>query len=188
MSDQQITFLNNISKAHRALFVEPMTLEAGTEILMENDQCTQVLFLVSGEISVYKMSTNGKVFRLYSIISGESCVLNLSCILSDTIYLANAVAETDIKCYLINKRDFLDLFNSEESVKSYVFQLISKRLVQITAKVEGIVLDSVEHRLGMLLSETGKRTIYTTHEQLANELGTAREVVSRQVEEMGTRR
>jgi CRP/FNR family transcriptional regulator len=62
-----------------------------------------------------------------------------------------------------------------------VFNLISTRLIQITAKVEGIVLESFETRLRNWLIDRNTENIYTTHEEIANQLGSAREVVSRQL-------
>jgi len=175
----KIEFLDKIDSRHRLYFEERVSIPAETEILNENDQCGQVLFLLSGEIEVYKLSENGKVFRLYTILPGESCVLNMSCILSDTRYMAYARALTDCECIVIPKPAFMEMFNTEESIKAYVFKLISHRLVEITSKVEGIVLKSLEDRLKDFLLQDGHKIVYITHEQLANHLGTAREVVSR---------
>jgi CRP/FNR family transcriptional regulator len=178
---KQIEFLNHISEKHKKLFSTPIHLEADHQILNENDQCGHVLFLLSGKIQVYKLSENGKVFQLYTIMPGESCVLNLSCILSGSNYFAYAKAKTDIECVMVTRKDFMDLFNGEDSVKSYVFNLISHRLIEITSKVEGIVLGSLENRLKNLLLEERREFIYMTHEQIANDLGSAREVISRQL-------
>lgn len=67
------------------------------------------------------------------------------------------------------------------SLRKYVFELISTRLVQITAKVEGIVLESLETRLRTWLLKQKSEIIYVTHDEIANQLGSAREVISRQL-------
>jgi len=180
-SMKEIEFVKNLKPINQSLFEQVVSLEAGTEILNENDQCGSVLFLLSGEIEVYKIGANGRVFNLYTIEIGESCVLNLSCILSDTNYLAYARAKTDITCILIPRNSFIQLFNEEDVVKQYVFNLISKRLIYITEKVESIVLDSLENRLRDLLLSKKSAFVYMTHDEIANTLGTAREVVSRQL-------
>lgn len=176
-----LSFLKDLKEVNRRIFEDVVALEAGQEILNENDQCSSVLFLISGEIEVYKISENGKSFRLYTIAPGESCVLNLSCVLSDSHYMAFAKATTDLTCVLVPQKKFLAMFQEEEALRNYVFKLISTRLIQITAKVEGIVLDTLENRLMTWLLDQDSRLIYTTHEALANNLGSAREVISRQL-------
>lgn len=175
------SFIDNLTIEDKIFFEQTVRLEQGNKILNENEQCTHVLFLVKGEIEVFKISKNGKSFRLYTIKEGESCVLNLSCVLSDNNYLAYAKALTDIECVLLPRNDFLRLFQLYEGLRKYVFELISTRLVQITAKVEGIVLDSIDTRLHAWLLEKNTDIIYVTHDDIANQLGSAREVISRQL-------
>lgn len=175
------SFIDNLTIEDKILFEQTVLFEQGNKILNENEQCTHVLFLIKGEIEVFKISKNGKSFRLYTIKEGESCVLNLSCVLSDNNYLAYAKALTDIECILLPRNDFLRIFQRYEDVRKYVFELISTRLVQITAKVEGIVLDSIDTRLHTWLLEKNTDIIYVTHDDIANQLGSAREVISRQL-------
>jgi CRP/FNR family transcriptional regulator, anaerobic regulatory protein len=175
----EFNFIQSLDPQYKNLFDHCLNIEADQMILGEGDEIENVLFLLSGEIEVYKYSENGKVFRLYTIQPGESCVLNLSCILSDLSYSAYAKALTNIQCILIPRSEFLEMFSQNESLRNYVFKLISSRLIQITARVEGIVLDSLEHRLKRLLLDEGKSVVYTTHEELAIKLGSAREVISR---------
>ncbi len=180
-----LEFYNDLSDNNKKWFQNEIALDREYEILNENDQCQQVLFLINGEIEVYKLSVNGKHFRLYTIKTGESCVLNLSCVLSNNNYMAFAKATTDIKCVLVPQKEFLRIFYEEESLRNYVFKLISTRLIQITAKIEGIVLDTLENRLQRWLLEKGYPVVYTTHEELASHLGSAREVISRQLKKWG---
>jgi len=175
------SFIDNLTIEDKILFEQTVMFEQDDKILNENEQCSHVLFLVKGEIEVFKISKNGKSFRLYTIKEGESCVLNLSCVLSDNNYLAYAKALTDIECVLLPRIDFLRLFQLNESLRKYVFELISTRLVQITTKVEGIVLDSIDTRLHAWLLEKNTDIIYATHDDIANQLGSAREVISRQL-------
>lgn len=174
-------FIDELKSDDKALFDRTTKFDQDHIILNENESCSHVLFLISGEIEVYKISENGKVFRLYTIKEGESCVLNLSCVLSDNTYLAYAKTLTDIECILLPSHIFLKLFESENSLRKYVFNLISTRLIEITSKVEGIVLDSLETRLRNFLLDMNSENIYITHEEIANQLGSAREVISRQL-------
>ncbi len=175
------TFISDLNSDDKKLFDMHTFFNQGDAILSENEQCAQVLFLIRGEIEVYKMSANGKVFSLYTIREGESCVLNLSCVLSSNNYLAYARAITDLECILLPTPEFLRLFQAEQGLRSYVFDLISNRLIQVTAKVEGIVLESLETRLRDWLISQDSDIIYTTHDEIAIQLGSAREVISRQL-------
>ncbi len=175
------SFIGPISENNKLLFSHTIKLRSGHEILNENDQCSHVIFLLKGEIELYKLSVNGKQFRLYTIEAGESCVLNLSSVLSNNKYMAYARATTDIECVLVPYNEFLRMFNEEETLRNYVFHLISTRLIQITSKVEGIVLDTLENRLKTWLINQNQILVYATHEEIANQLGSAREVISRQL-------
>ncbi len=176
---QTLSFKEQVSAETSVVFDQWMTLPPHYEILNEQDTCTHALFLLSGQIEVYKLSENGKQFRLYTILPGEACVLNLSCILSNSSYMAYARTLETCEVVLIPKAEFINIFNREVSIKDYVFHLITTRLVEITSKVEGIVLKSLDERLKDLLLEQNQAMVLLTHEQIANRLGTAREVVSR---------
>lgn len=180
----RLSFYNHLCDNNKKYFSSIVNIEADTQIMSENEKCGSILFLLTGEIDVYKYGVNGRQFNLYSILPGESCVLNMSCVLSDSKYMAFAKAKTNIECILLPSREFLDLFSKEEALRTYVFNLIATRLIEITTKVEDIVLDTVEHRLREVLSKKETKIIYTTHDELANDLGTAREVISRHLKKL----
>lgn len=174
-------FIDDLNPEDKILFERIIKFEQDHIILNENESCSHVLFLLKGEIEVYKIGENGKIFRLYTIKEGESCVLNLSCVLSDNTYLAYAKTLTDIECILLPSPVFLKLFEAENSLRKYVFNIISTRLIEITTKVEEIVLENLETRLRNFLLDKNTENIYITHEEIANQLGSAREVISRQL-------
>lgn len=174
-------FIDDLNLEDKILFERIIKFEQDYIILNENESCSHVLFLLKGEIEVYKIGENGKIFRLYTIKEGESCVLNLSCVLSDNTYLAYAKTLTDIECILLPSPVFLKLFEAESGLRKYVFNIISTRLIEITTKVEEIVLENLETRLRNFLLDKNTENIYITHEEIANQLGSAREVISRQL-------
>lgn len=174
-------FIDDLNTEDKILFERIIKFEQDHIILNENESCSHVLFLLKGEIEVYKIGENGRIFRLYTIKEGESCVLNLSCVLSDNTYLAYAKTLTDIECILLPSPVFLKLFEAESGLRKYVFNIISTRLIEITTKVEEIVLENLETRLKNFLLDKNTENIYITHEEIANQLGSAREVISRQL-------
>lgn len=148
-------------------------------ISFEGSQCSNLAILINGRARVYKLGENGREITLYRIEKGESCILTASCILSDREFPAFAVAETDIEAFVIPAKTFLDWIGKYRFWQNYVFELVSKRLGAIIAVVEEIAFKRVDTRIASFLVQSNNRTIHQTHQEIAVELGTSREVVSR---------
>lgn len=148
-------------------------------ISFEGNQCRNLAILLSGRARVYKLGENGREITLYRIGKGESCILTASCILSEKEFPAFAVAETDIEAFVIPSEIFLDWVGKHKFWQKYVFELVSKRLSAIIAVVEEVAFKRVDERIANYLLQTGRRVIHQTHQEIAVEIGTSREVVSR---------
>jgi len=149
-------------------------------IYTEGDACGAIAFVISGEIRVYKIGEGGREITLYEIERGETCILNASCILSKMSYPAHAVTVTDTVLMLIPAADFRTLLASYEEMRDFVFNLLSRRLTSVMTLVEEVAFGRMDLRLLEYLeekSEDGK--LNSTHQKIANDLGTSREVVSR---------
>jgi CRP/FNR family transcriptional regulator len=158
---------------------------AGKQIYSEGDSCPVIAFVISGEIRVYKAGQTGREITLYEIGPGETCILNASCILSGTSYPANAVAISDVTMLLIPSSDFRRLVDRHEEMRDFVFTLLSLRLAGVMELVEEVAFGRMDERLIDYLiekSENGK--LETTHQKIANDLGTSREVVSRLLKDL----
>ncbi len=152
----------------------------GVQIYSEGDDCAVIAFVLSGEIRVYKISQTGREITLYEIGPGETCILNASCILSGTSYPANAVTTSEGSMLLIPSADFRRLVAEHEEMQDFVFTLLSRRLSMVMALVEEIAFGRVDERLREYLIEKSENgALETTHQKIANDLGTSREVVSR---------
>ncbi len=152
----------------------------GVQIYSEGDDCAVIAFVLSGEIRVYKISQTGREITLYEIGPGETCILNASCILSGTSYPANAVTTSEGSMLLIPSADFRRLVAEHEEMRDFVFTLLSRRLSMVMALVEEIAFGRVDERLREYLIEKSENgALETTHQKIANDLGTSREVVSR---------
>ncbi|HMK43442.1 MAG TPA: Crp/Fnr family transcriptional regulator [Dissulfurispiraceae bacterium] len=149
-------------------------------IYSEGDTCSAIAFVLSGEIRVFKIGDAGREITLYEIEKGETCILNASCIISKMSYPAYAATALDTELLLIPAADFRRLVSRYEEMRDFVFGILSQRLAWVMALVEEITFERMDARLLEYLrekSEDGK--LYSTHQKIANDLGTSREVVSR---------
>jgi len=155
-----------------------MHLPAGTVVFDENQLCQGFPLLLSGTIRVIKVAPNGRELQLYRVMTGESCILTSSCLLGNTRYHARGIAEQDLEMVLLPAAAFHTLLGKQEAFRSYVFNLFSDRLTDLMQLVSAVAFQKLDQRLANLLA--GKPSpIHTTHQALANELGSAREIVSR---------
>lgn len=148
-------------------------------INMEGNSCNNVAFLLDGQARVYKISENGREITLYRIEAGESCILTVSCILSDKDFPAFAVADKDLQAIIVSSNTFQNWVRKYPFWQDYVFNLVSKRLGAIIAVVEEVAFNKVDTRIAKHLINANKNIITETHQEIASEIGSSREVVSR---------
>jgi len=149
-------------------------------IYSEGDSCSAIAFILSGEIRVYKTGATGREITLYEIGKGDTCILNASCILSDMSYPANAVSVEAGEMLLFPAADFRRLIEKYEDVRNFVFNLLTRRLTSVMTLVEEVAFGRMDERLINYLRERAVAAqLDTTHQDIANDLGTSREVISR---------
>ena len=148
-----------------------------------------MLLLLDGTIRVHQVAENGREIVLYRVHAGESCVLTTACLLAYQDYNAEGVAETAVRAVAIPRREFDALIAESASFRRFVFTAYSRRITDLLIIIEEVVFGRIDLRLAQKLLELGRagKTIKMTHQQLATELGTAREVVSRQLHEFQRR-
>jgi len=157
-------------------------LEPGEWIFHEGDTCSFSAFVLSGTIRVYKQSESGREITLYYVEKGESCILTSSCILSSRTYPAEAVVESPTTSLLVPSMIFRYWMKSYDEVRTYIFDLLTSRFAEMTSLIEEVAFGRMDQRIARLLLEKSpdhSSEIHATHEELAADLGTAREVVSR---------
>jgi CRP/FNR family transcriptional regulator len=157
-------------------------IPAGTIIFSEGDECNIFAVLANGTVRVFKIGETGREITLYRFGRGESCILTTSCVLSARQFPAIAIVEKDTTAFVIDQITFRDWINRYSEWRDYVFQLLSQRLATVMAIVDEIAFRRVDVRLAefLLRHAAGKPPIlYATHQHIAAELGTSREVVSR---------
>jgi CRP/FNR family transcriptional regulator len=148
-----------------------------------------LLLLLDGTVRVQQTSDTGREVFLYRVSAGESCVLTTACLLAYEDYSAEGLAETDLRAVLVPRRTFDELIAHSAEFRRFVFTAYSRRITDLFTVIEEIAFRRVDVRLAQKLLQMAGRdgTVRATHQDLALELGTAREVISRQLQEFQRR-
>ena len=155
-----------------------MRLPAGTVVFDENQPCQGFPLLLCGSIRVIKAAANGRELQLYRVNPGESCILTSSCLLGHSNYHARGVAEQNIEIVALPPATFRTLLSRHEPFRDYIFSLFSERLTDLMQLVSAVAFQKLDQRLAALLIAKPS-PIHITHQALADELGSVREIVSR---------
>jgi CRP/FNR family transcriptional regulator len=161
-------------------------IPAGHDVFVEGDRVDAIALLISGVVRVYKIGETGREITLYRFGNGESCILTANAILSQKNFPALATVEKDAEAVMIPAGDFRDWVSRHELWRTFVFDLLSERLSAVMAVVEEVAFRRMDARLASFLLERGRRSdsIYVTHQEIAAELGSSREVISRILEDL----
>jgi CRP/FNR family transcriptional regulator len=140
-----------------------------------------LFFLYDGRIRVSQTSDAGREIVLYRIEAGDSCVLTTACMLAEEAYNAEGIAETDVTVVVLPKPAFDRLSAEEDAFRNFVFAAYSRRLIDLLRVVDDVAFGRIDVRLAerLLTLGDGLKEVRATHQVLASELGTAREVISR---------
>lgn len=154
---------------------------AGAQVFGPSNVPDSLFFLYDGRIRVSQSSESGREIVLYRVDAGESCVLTTACMLAEEAYNAEGIAETDITAIVLPKPAFDQLVAEEEAFRKFVFAAYSRRLIDLLRVVDDVAFGHMDVRLAqrLLALAGGDKEVPATHQQLASELGTAREVISR---------
>lgn len=157
--------------------IQSVKLKPGTRVFQELQSCVAFPFILSGKIRVFKHSVNGRELSLYDFVPGEVCVVTAGCLLGNDPYNASAVVIEEAELQMMPADEFEQLL-SIRAFREFIFTLFSKRIQELLLLVEGVAFQKLDQRLAALLVAAGKN-IRTSHQDLADQLGTVREMVSR---------
>ena len=188
----RFTGTRNLPAAVRARLVAEARVrryDRGQQVFGPDNVPDSLLFLYDGTIRVSQTSEGGRDIVLYRVEAGDSCVLTTACILAEEAYNAEGRAETDLTAILLSKAAFDRLAAEEPAFRNFVFAAYSRRLIDLLRVVDDVAFGRIDVRLAeRLLALAGQGAeITATHQQLASELGTAREVISRVLQDFQKR-
>jgi CRP/FNR family transcriptional regulator, anaerobic regulatory protein len=157
-----------------------LRVPGGTVLFRDGDVCQGYVFVLKGSVRVQKMDPEGREIVLYRVEDGQTCMLTTACLLGGREYPAEGVAEDDTELALLSPKR-LDALLADTAFRRFVLSMISERVADLMALIEDVAFGRMDVRLARRLLElaNGSGSVRLTHQQLATELGTAREVVSR---------
>jgi len=182
------SFVTGLSDAGRQLLVQntqSLHFTSHQPLLTSGDACRALLLIERGAIRVSKRAQNGREILLYRVAPGESCVLGTTCLLRQSDYPADAMAQAGTDALAVPAETFRRLHEQEPALRRFVMDLYALRLEEMMLLVEAVAFRRMDERLAGLLLRRAHvdgqswQPVDTTHEALALELGTAREVISR---------
>jgi CRP/FNR family transcriptional regulator len=182
---ERFAFLRGAENGLRPAFLRAASLAAlpaGSTIARQGEACAHLALVLAGTARVYRLGESGREITLYRIRPGESCVLTASCILRQGPFPAFAECETDLEAALVSQREVELWLKDHQPWRDFVFGLVSERLMEVIGLLDAVVFQRLEQRLARRLLDllgAGEGPIAVTHQSLAAELGSSREVVSR---------
>lgn len=165
-----------------------MRFGRGQLLYSPGDPCTMIGFFLSGEARVFRTGDSGREITLYEIYPGETCMLNAACIFSRTSYPAEAITLSEGKLLALPEDAFRRLISEYDDMRNFIFSLFSRRLAAIMELVQEVAFGKMDRRLeDYLAAKAEEGELRATHQSIADDLGTSREVVSRLLKDMERR-
>jgi CRP/FNR family transcriptional regulator len=160
-------------------------IPAGHDVFLEGDRVEAIALLTSGVVRVYKIGETGREITLYRFGNGSSCILTANAILSQKTFPAIATVEQDAEAVMIPADSFRDWVRRHDLWREFVFDLLSQRLSTMMAIVDEVTFQRMDRRVAALLLNRTKvqNSLHITHQEIAAELGSSREVISRLIED-----
>lgn len=184
--------LASLSAEDRALLLERsqlVKLPAGQTIFAPGQPAENFLLLLEGTVKVWQVSAAGREIVLYRVSGGESCIMTTACLMSQDTYAAEGVTETPVGAVALSKAAFDMLLARSPVFRQFVFADYAHRINDLMQVVEEVAFERIDKRLAQrLIARAGQEgVVAATHQDLATELGSAREVVSRHLKELQRR-
>jgi CRP/FNR family transcriptional regulator len=175
-------FFKNLKEEDKKyLFENSKYIELPKDFILfyQGDICNDILLLKEGTVQLIMYGAIDEMIPLYEIQKGEQCIINTSSTLSNTKTIATAQTKTDIKGWLIPSKIIKELMIKSPTYQEYIFSLFSIKFSSLTTLIEDIKFKKLDTRILEFLKMKNKKIIQITHEELANDLGTSRVVISR---------
>ena len=153
-------------------------------LFYQGDICNDILLLKEGTVQLMMYGSINELIPLYEIQKGEQCIINTSSTLSNTTTIATAQTKTAIKGWLIPSNIIKELMIKSPTYQEYIFSLFSIKFSALTTLIEDIKFKKLDTRILELLKMKNEKIISITHEELANDLGTSRVVISRVLKDL----
>mgnify|MGYP001806335523 FL=1 len=163
----------------RLVVARAVELKRGQKVFEPGQACAAFLVVTAGTVKVTTFTATGRELLLYRVAEGETCVLTTACLLAGADYDAEGVTESDVEAIAIPKVLFEELMAMSPAFRSFVFSSYGVRLRDLIGLVQDVSQRQLDRRLARFLVDRAAAPLTMTQQEIAAELGTAREVVSR---------
>lgn len=181
-----LPFINRLDQADRNLLFSTCSesiYTPGEIILNREKECNGLVIVKSGQLRAYFESEDGKGITLYRLLSGDICILTASCVLKNITFEVTLEVEKDSEIMFIPAATWGKLAEKNSFVKEFSMELVNERFSEVMWVMEQMVSKNMGQRIAAFLLEQSvlenSETLSMTHETIAKNLGTAREVISR---------
>jgi len=178
-----------LAKINDPLWVETieqakaMTVEPDTTLFSGSATCNNFMLILEGTIRIYQTAPDGREITLYRVEAGDLCILSLNSLLKKKSFNAIAVTESPVKALALSSDNFKNMMNSSQMFREYVINILTERLCETIYMVQDTAFNHLNMRLACMLGSLFERNkgkaLKVTHQEIAFELGTTREVISR---------
>ena len=167
---------------------QSLELPPDQPLFLAGSPCPNYVLMLEGSIRVQVIGEGGREALLYRVLPGQACVLTTCCILSGNDYPAEAFTESRVRVLVLSKPAFDRALAEAPTFRRFVFDNLGGRIAQLITRMEELAFRPVDRRLADFLllrsSQAPLKPLVATHQEIAAELGTAREVVSRHLKRM----
>jgi len=178
-----------LAKINDPLWVETieqakaMSVEPDTTLFSGSATCNNFMLILEGTIRIYQTAPDGREITLYRVEAGDLCILSLNSLLKKKSFNAIAVTESPVKALALTSDNFKNMMNSSQMFRDYVINILTERLCETIYMVQDTAFNHLNMRLACMLGSLFERNkgkaLKVTHQEIAFELGTTREVISR---------
>ncbi|ADN08077.1 Crp/Fnr family transcriptional regulator [Sulfurimonas autotrophica] len=161
------------------MHLKPVSVPKDSILFFQGDICDGILFLTSGEVRLYIQSDNADEITLYHLNPGEQCIVNTASTLSQTEAIGSAVTLCDVEGYILDMHSVKELAHNSDVYQRYLFSIYTLRMGNLIKLINDIKFKNLDQRIIDWLQNKNEKEIKTTHEAIANELGSTREVISK---------
>lgn len=166
--------------------------EIGSSIFNNRQSCIGLSLILSGQIRIYKLGDDGKEITLYRLKKGDNCFNTILCALTESEESSFSEIEENATIALIPMDFFKKNLLDNPSFLKYIFKNLYNKFENVVEGLEKVTFDSIENRLinyfkDNLRENQENKIIYTTHEKIAADIGSSREVVSRSLKALEKR-
>lgn len=174
---------NGVMGAHRADGTAPfpalpvMQVPEGTTLFRESETCQGFPLVLDGEVRVSRSASNGRELELYRVLPGEMCLVSSACLFAGQVFTARGITTRPTRLALLPPALFRTALGSEP-FRDFVMGLFAARMADLTALIEAVAFQKLDSRLAATLLGHGSQ-LRATHQALADELGTVREIITR---------